>query len=200
MAHSNDYLSQKIQDGEFKLIKMGEDHNLLPFDCGIDDLNEFLNKDSKIHLKYLCSTTYLIESKDRTVAYYTLLNDLLNISPTYNKDFKSEIKRLTKEHFNFYIEMLRVNLYPAAKIGRFAVDNEYQGKGIGSSLLKSILISFLFHNKTGCQFLTVDALNNKDTLRFYEKNNFKYVPFHDISAPSLPMYFNLVEYKNTIAY
>lgn len=30
-------------------------------------------------------------------------------------------------------------------------------------------------NKTGCRFIIVDALNNDDTLRYYERNGFRYL-------------------------
>jgi hypothetical protein len=57
-------------------------------------------------------------------------------------------------------------------------------------------MSFLSNNKTGCQFITVDALNNRDTLRFYEKNGFSFVTLTDYNKPSRQMYKNLIALKH----
>ena len=65
----------------------------------------------------------------------------------------------------------------------------------GMEILSSIIISFL-NNKTGCQFITVDALNNHDTLNFYEKNGFAFVTLSDYNKPSRQMYKNLIALKN----
>ena len=56
-------------------------------------------------------------------------------------------------------------------------------------------MSFLTDNKTGCQFLTVDALNNVETIHFYEKNGFSFVTLLDYNKPSRQMYKNLITLK-----
>jgi tRNA(Met) C34 N-acetyltransferase TmcA len=91
--------------------------------------------------------------------------------------------------------MKDVSMFPAAKIGRFAVDREFQRSGYGTEILNLIVMSFLSNNKTGCQFITVDALNNADTLRFYEKNDFSFVTLTDFNKPSRQMYKNLIALK-----
>jgi tRNA(Met) C34 N-acetyltransferase TmcA len=91
--------------------------------------------------------------------------------------------------------MKDVTMYPAAKIGRFAVNAEFQRSGYGAQILHLIIMSFLSENKTGCQFLTVDALNNVDTIRFYEKNGFSFVTLSDYNKPSRQMYKNLITLK-----
>jgi tRNA(Met) C34 N-acetyltransferase TmcA len=91
--------------------------------------------------------------------------------------------------------MKDVSMYPAAKIGRFAVNTELQRSGYGTQILHLIIMSFLTDNKTGCQFLTVDALNNAETIRFYEKNGFAFVTSSDYNKPSRQMYKNLIVLK-----
>ena len=86
-------------------------------------------------------------------------------------------------------------LFPAAKIGRFAVNAEFQRSEYGTQILHLIIMSFLTNNQTGCQFLTVDALNNAETIRFYEKNGFSFVTLSDYNKPSRQMYKNLIILK-----
>jgi GNAT superfamily N-acetyltransferase len=96
--------------------------------------------------------------------------------------------------FSILLEMKEVSMFPVAKIGRFAVDREFQRCGYGTEILNLIVMSFLSNNKTGCQFFTVNALNNADTL-FYEKNDFLFVTLTDFNKPSRQMYKNLIALK-----
>ena len=60
------------------------------------------------------------------------------------------------------------------RVGRLAVASQFSGKGIGSEVLDFIRMWFLDDsNKTGCRFAIVDAKNEPNILRFYERNNFK---------------------------
>ena len=196
MEYSNKKLRDKIRSGEVTVVKLTDEYVIKPFDCGVSDLNDFLFNDAKIHLRYLSSITYLIENKNKTIAYYSLLNDLLNIDPYTDKEFEQEISETIKDKdYSFLLEMKAVSMFPAAKIGRFAVDVEFQRCGYGMEILNNIVVSFLT-NKTGCQFITVDALNNPDTLNFYKKNGFSFVTLSDYNKASRQMYRNLIALKN----
>lgn len=87
-------------------------------------------------------------------------------------------------------------MYPAAKIGRLAVDEKFQCQGIGTFLIRSLVQSFIKKNKTGCQFITVDAINDNTqrTIKFYEKNGFKALTINDVNKESRQMYKSLLEY------
>ena len=85
----------------------------------------------------------------------------------------------------------RYKSYPAVKIGRFGVHHEYQNGGFGSQLLDSIKGMFIINNKTGCQYITVDAY--KQSLPFYEKNGFKYFSDDDKEKDTRQMYYSLVD-------
>ena len=194
MEYSN--FIKELEGGEIVIIRLNDSYPIKPFDCGIDDLNDFLFNDAKTHLKYLSAVTYLFENKNKTVAYYCLQNDLLHIDPHIDKDFDLEISEIIADKdYSYLLEMKEISMFPAAKIGRFAVDMEFQSKGYGTHILQLIIMSFLTNNKTGCQFLTVDALNNIDTLRFYEKNGFSFVTLSDYNKLSRQMYKNLIILK-----
>ena len=69
-----------------------------------------------------------------------------------------------------YKKVEAIARYPAAKIGRFAVDANMKGKNIGSILLDFIKRYFTADNKTGCHIITVDA--NAAAIPFYLRNGF----------------------------
>lgn len=73
---------------------------------------------------------------------------------------------------------------------------DFQDQGIGTFLIKSLVQSFIRKNKTGCQFITVDAINDNTqrTIKFYENNGFKYLTMNDVNRESRQMYKSLLEY------
>ncbi len=174
---------------------LNKDYTFKSFDCGNADLNDFLISDSKVYLKYLRYTTTLIETDSQIIAYYSLANDLLSISD--RQDFADEMEdSKSKIDFEFWEKFLNQKMYPAAKIGRLAVDKNFQDQGIGTFLIRSLVQSFIKRNKTGCQFITVDAINDNSqrTIRFYEKNGFKLLTMNDVCKESRQMYKSLLEY------
>ena len=189
-------LIKELESGEILCVRLTDSYPIKPFDCGVADLNDFLFSDAKTYLRYLSAITYLFENKDKTIAYYSLQNDLLHINPYTDKEFDREISdTILDKDYSFLLELKDFSTYPAAKIGRFAVDAEFQRSGFGTQILRLIIMSFLSNNKTGCQFITVDALNNVETLHFYEKNGFSYVTLLDYNKPSRQMYKNLIALK-----
>ena len=83
----------------------------------------------------------------------------------------------TKNRLNRKIENpQRGRSYPAVLIGRIGINIEFQGKQIGSQLIKFIKDWFRAEdNKTGCRFIVVDAYNTSRTLKFYERNGFRFI-------------------------
>lgn len=109
----------------YSLVRLNAASVLKPFNCGNkeadQDLNEFFLKDSKQHALQLLAVTYALESAEETIAYFSVLNDSIRHSDTQRKVFKliPHGKRGYKSH-------------PAVKVGRFAVNKNYQGRNIGS--------------------------------------------------------------------
>lgn len=85
----------------------------------------------------------------------------------------------------------RYKSYPAVKIGRLGVHCDYQNCGFGSQLLDYIKGMFIDNNRTGCQYITVDAYSK--SLRYYEKNGFKYLTDLDRGKDTRQMYFSLID-------
>ena len=99
----------------FSLILLTDQHTIKPFDCGDTDLNEFLFEKAKEFKKAFLATTFLIESESKTVAYYSIFHDSLNIE---EQDFAS--KNMFKKFLKNLVPHPKRHLksFPALKIGR----------------------------------------------------------------------------------
>lgn len=179
----------------FSFSKLNSDSAILPFECGDDDLNSFLN-DKAIHFKNeLLATTYLLESNDKTIAYVSIYNDSLAVQ---EKDFASTsaLNRTVKKIIDHPKRYLRQ--FPAIKIGRLAVCNvtKKERKGIGTNLVNYVINLAIEQNSDcACQLITVDAY--KESLLFYEKLGFNYLTEKDKNDDTRQMYYDLRPLMNT---
>lgn len=165
-----------------QLIRLAKDYSFGTFDCGEPDLNDFLLTDAKDYASQLLAVTYLIESTDGVAAYFALSNDRISLSDSD----KATWRRIKKD----FPHRKHRNDYPAVKIGRLAVDRKYQGRQIGTSILDFVKTTFITNNRTGCCFITVDAI--PDAVGFYESNGF--LPLKSATMQNrgtVPMYYNL---------
>jgi len=166
-----------------RCIRLNPDHIIKPFDCGDTDLNEFLHMDSHNFNKDLFAVTYIFENDSKTIAFYSVLNDKISAEEF---ESKNQFKKKIRGRFS---GRKRIRSYPAVKIGRFGVDIEYQKNKLGTEILDYIKMLFIVNNRTGCMFITVDAY--KQSLGFYESNNFKYFNEGCKGEDTCPMYFDL---------
>ena len=164
-------------------IQLSPSSNIRPFKCAEEDLNGFLFDDAKHFQDELMAVTYLLEDqeKDVTVAYFSLLADKI----TFNPEEKAVWNRLNRNIPN----PKRRRNYPALKIGRLAVNENYVGEGIGTFVLDSIKYAFTTVKRLGYRFLTVDAL--KSATHFYEKNGFLFFTEQDKHDETRLMFFDL---------
>lgn len=173
-----------------QIIRLSPNYKIKPFDCGRQDLNDFLFKDSLFNMNFRLLVTYILESPDKTIAYFSVANDLLKINVDICKEFKQILRKRIRTSQLY--SLFQISAFPAVKLGRLAIDKDYQGKGIGSELVDAIKYSFLTNNKTGCAFITVDAINEKKPLKFYSKNNFLFLSEKDSRDESRVMYNCLI--------
>ena len=150
----------------FVFLPLSEEMEILPFSCRDNDLNSFLFDDAKLYQNELLAVTYTFVDlqKQKTVAYFSLLNDKVSL----DLDEKSFWNRLNRRISN----KKRRKTYPSVKIGRLAVASQYAGQGIGRDILNFIKHAFTNGNRTGCRFLTVDAYAKATD--FYVKNEFEF--------------------------
>jgi GNAT superfamily N-acetyltransferase len=171
---------------QFTLSRLQPSSVIKPFDCGVSDLNKFLFDDAINHTLQLLAITYLLESPNETVAYFSVLNDSIRHKDSPGGQL-SKIWELIPGPKNY-------KSHPAVKVGRFAVNNSYQSQGIGGELMDYIKGYFLDNNKTGYRFITVDANNNPRTIKFYINNGFNFLTKKDEKADNRLMYFDLILY------
>lgn len=149
-------------------------HKMLPgeyvetFDCGDEDLNDFIINEAPLYRDALLAVTYVVvdtSENDAILAFCSLANDRISLS---DFDNRTEFNRFRKtQHFP---QPKRLKSYPSVKLCRLGVDKAAKGQAIGTKLLEYIKTSFVTDNKTGCRFITVDAYI--EAIPFYEKNGF----------------------------
>ena len=169
-----------------RLVRLTDDYIFKPFDCGDTDLNEFLLSDSKDYLHRLVSVTYIIETDDRTVAFFSVSNDRISIADS-DKSTWRKIKKL-------FPHAKHRGDYPAVKIGRLGVDLHFKGQHIGSDILSFVKRLFVTNNRTGCAFITVDAL--RSAIPFYINNGFIILDksiADDETKETCPLYYDLFQ-------
>ena len=166
-----------------KQYKLSEVDTLKSFDCGDEDLNDFLLNDARFYDEHMLAHTYVLAEEDEIVAYYCLLNDKISQTDLDKSLWRKLRKNIPHEkHYDSY---------PAVKIGRFAISGKYAGRHLGTSIIDSIKLK-LFENAeySACRFLTVDAY--RAALGFYEKNGFMpLLKEPDENQATIPLYFDL---------
>lgn len=144
----------------------------IEFDCGDDDLNEFLLVDSFINIDNSLSKIYLCLYEKEVVAFFSLSADSIKINE------KLEVAYRT---------------YPAIKIGRLAVHKDFQSMHIGSILIDWVVGFCLELRKDiGVRFISVDAYNRERTISFYNGNLFEAL-HPEKNKNNMPMYRDLCQ-------
>jgi GNAT superfamily N-acetyltransferase len=148
-----------------------------PFTCRTDgDIDEFFRQDVIDYTHFLMGKSYCFRLKDDAqtiVACFTVSNDSIRIYDLPSSRRNAMWKITNREK--------KLSRYPGVLIGRLAVAKGFGGKGVGSDVLLFIKKWFTENdNKTGCRFAIVDAKNEPEVLRFYEKNNFVSLFPHEI--------------------
>ena len=167
------------------LRRLGEDDIITEFDCGDEDLNDFIFGDAMLYFKVRLATSYVLENKNTkdTIGYFSLAHDRISLT-----DFPSNsaYNRFRKQ---FFAQGKMFKSYPALKICRLATDKKFRGEGIGTMMVNMIIASYKSDNKAGCRFITVDAY--ADALPFYYKQGFLPLSKEDEGSPTRLLYFDL---------
>lgn len=170
-----------------ELFKLEQLTDIKPFDCKDEDLRDFLFSKAKQFQKELLGITYILEDEDKTIAYFSIFNDSLNIQES-NFASKSAFKRFLQNLVTHPKRHLKN--FPALKIGRLAVCNDLQKGGIGKAIVNYVIDIALEHNlKAACKLIIVDAY--EESVGFYEKQGFSYLSESDAHSDTRQMYFDL---------
>jgi GNAT superfamily N-acetyltransferase len=151
------------------IAKLCREHLLEEFDCGVDDLNRFLKRQSLGSQQAHSAQTYVVAKDWRVSGYYSLA--------AASVTFEAATDRLKKGQARHPV--------PAILLARLAVDRRMHGKGLGAALLKDALLRAAGAADTiGARALLVHAKDDQ-AKTFYEHFNFE-------SSPSDPLHLMLL--------
>lgn len=139
-------------------------HNKKDFDCGKELLNNYLKTQAGQDIKRKLSVCFVLsENKSNNIlGYYTLSNNSIS-SSSFPEKLQS---KLPKSYTSI----------PTTLLGRLAIDNKYQGKGIGKILLIDALKrSYEISQEIGSFAVVVDPID-EEAEQFYKKYDFIKLP------------------------
>ena len=135
-------------------------HDRKAFDCGVDELNHYLQRVARQHQEHGASQVFVmvdeqLATPSRVLGYFTLSST------------KAESESLPPE-----IAKRLPRMIPAVLLGRLAVDREFQGRGFGTALLFEALRRVaVLRPQVGLCGLFVDAKDDS-AAQFYRRNEF----------------------------
>ena len=135
-------------------------HNRSAFVSGNDSLDNYIRKQASQELKKKVSTVFvLIDSPNvDIIAYYTLSSYMVDVA-NLNEDFAKTVPRYP--------------LLPATLLGRLAVDQTYQGKGMGELVLIDALKRVLDATSQVASLAVVVEAIDENAVGFYQKYGFR---------------------------
>jgi GNAT superfamily N-acetyltransferase len=157
---------------EFRLEPLGN-HDRAAFSCGEESLDRYLKTQASQDMRRKANAVFVLVGNDaptRILGYFTLCAYTLG---------QGTVPESARKH------VPRYPLVSATLIGRLAIANEYQGRGIGAALLGQALRK-AYENASivGSSMVVVDALDERPA-HFYEAHGFIRLP--DSMRLILPM-------------
>jgi ribosomal protein S18 acetylase RimI-like enzyme len=147
--------------------ELNRSHNRTGFDCGVKELNDFLNNLARQNLKKGLSRTFVLTGKrvpEEILGYYTL------------SVFEVSAEKLPHRFAKKYKGSL-----PAVKIARLAVAKGLQKQGIGKKMIINAIKRVInISENVGVIGLFVDA-KNKGAKEYYLKFGFIALSDHPLS-------------------
>ena len=185
MEERTHYLDIKYQ---IRLLTDADYENMPAFSCGVRELDNFFHFEVKECVKYRYLSAYCAYlNSGEIVAAFTLMNDALMIpGQTEKEDFIDDLRFEAGADIVDFINCQ--SSYPAINIGHLGTSTKYQSKGIGTAIIDLVADTFANYKQAGCQFITVDALNNNKTIKFYQDNLFTFQTNKDIRSQTRRMY------------
>ncbi len=177
-----------ISDIDFSPLTESDYPSLSDFFCGVECLDSFIHSELPLcsKYKYLIPYKCVIRNQAEIAGIFTLANDVLSL------EFEDKVSfpDLSAEYADIF---MRQPTYPAINIGHLAVRHDLQSLGFGKFIVEFVAATFSKYRVAGCQFVTVDALNNQRTLQFYcDKLGFEFQTLSDLGKPTRRMYLDIM--------
>lgn len=188
-------MAARIQSSaiEIKIDRLFEEdaHEVSSFSCGNEVLDNFFHEElfpcvRNHHLSAYCARSL----DDELLAIFTLANDSIILNDYDEKDDFISVAsfRIDESYLQIFNEQ---SMFPAVNIGHLGVAKGHQNKGVGTQILEFVIDTYRCYTASGCQFVTVDALNTPEVKRFYSKRFFERQTMSDESCQTVRMYFTL---------
>jgi ribosomal protein S18 acetylase RimI-like enzyme len=126
------------------------------FSCEVKELDEYLKRFAKGNHKKNIGKTFVLLKEEKVIGFYAISMSTI--------DFHQLSEDVRKGLPKYPI--------PVARIGRLAVDIEYQGKNIGKFLLMDAFERILDASRTVAAFAIVVDAKNEKSKKFYERFGF----------------------------
>jgi ribosomal protein S18 acetylase RimI-like enzyme len=145
-----------------QLLPLTGSHNRQEFDCGRQELNDWLRQVARQHQEKGLSRTFvatLDEAPNRICGYYAL-----TLAELENRNLPEAWRKKMPRHI------------PGVKLGRLAVDKKFQSKGLGDLLLVDALTrAQRIYQEAGGIGLFVDAIDER-AASYYTRFGFESTP------------------------
>lgn len=178
--------------GDLNFSELSEESDVYAFDCDLDEITSFLHDDALHYQHQQIANTYIFTDKDKKIlAYFSISNDCLN-----DLGDKSGFTNTTWNRFHRLIKLpnaKRIRHYPSIKVGRLGVHKELQGSGLAYQLMDFIKGWIMVDHKPACRLLILDAINQERQLKYYDRNNFKFLLNEDEKNSTRIMFYDLVK-------
>lgn len=142
---------------------LSPDHRLDDFACGVDSLDDWLKRRARSNQVSGASRTYVVAEGTQVVGYYCLASGALALN-----DVPALVRRNMPDPM------------PIVVLGRLAIHQAWQGRGVGVALLQDAVLRALHASEIlGIRGLLVHALSG-EAKAFYEHHGF-------VASPTQPM-------------
>lgn len=161
--------------------KVTQDVENCSFDCGIDSINKYV-KESYYPAITQHAYAYIILYKERVMGYYQFLFREVEL-----EDLPDEVSDYNPNVKDFGVSAVHLRF--------IAIDKKYQGRNIGTEVLKIIIKNILdLADQWPIRVFTIDAERN--LVDWYESLGFKHMlrntPGQD--GTTVAMYFDCMKY------
>ena len=152
-------------------VLLANQHKKEKFSCGKPLLDEYLHKQAKQDVKRKLSACFVLSEGNTVKGYYTLSTTSIERAQLP----EDIVKKLPPSYNNL----------PATLLGRLAVSKDFQGQGLGETLLMDALKRSYFASlEVGSMAVIVDPIDEQAG-EFYGKYDFIKLP--DSGKMFLPM-------------
>ncbi len=152
-------------------------HDVISFDCGDTTLNDWLQRRAIKNESSGASRTFIVCEDNSVIGYYALA-----------------VGAVTREETSGKVRRNMPDPVPVMVLSRLAVDAKWQGKQIGSGMLKdAIARTIIVAEQAGLRALLVHALSGK------ARDFYLYFGFHESPMNDMTLMITLNEARSAMS-